>query len=117
VNWVAKQLKKGNKITVTGYETGYIIGKIERGDRVVLIPLPATVKVGDIVYCKPRSGWYRASILTKMKDGDFRVKEYPNDKRSRSLKIKFEDIYGMVYEIKKHKATIVNGNEYVEEWY
>jgi hypothetical protein len=93
--WV-KQLKEGNKITISSVGN-HIDGRIYWGDRLVIVPLSASVKAGDLVYCKSEF-WTRVRILVGIRNGRFFVKDSPQHKPK---EVKFTDIYGEVYEIIK----------------
>lgn len=96
--YTVRKLKAREKIVVSAYETGKIKGKIESGDMVVLVPLLASVQVGDLVYCKVHN-WPRVRILVSMENGEFKVQQQEG---AAIETVKFEDIYGQVLEIRKN---------------
>jgi hypothetical protein len=109
---IARNLKFGHKVKISARIDS---SDIEWGDAVYVIPLPATVKKGDLVYCQIYSWDYSLRYLRKINDdGTFWVSDQPKTTKSYWYRIDFDRIFGALYEVRKKPVELPPPVEYYD---
>jgi hypothetical protein len=110
--YIQEKLKLGQKVTIGAYDSGTCFGKIHWGDRIVLVPLPASVKKGDLVWCDVNTWRCRVGQITAIRKEKVYIKYH---EMMKSQIVPINKIYALVYEIRRTQDTNEEYDEYLDE--